>query len=168
MLQEKAAIKGLSIGVLLWKLLNNDFRFLRISLKCDLKCLLSTIKARDFCLFCLLLYPQVLKECLEHTRWGWWGEPKCIYKRMCIYSYMFKLQSPSKYSPLDATHLLRPFFHSPSFWTRWFWCLKVLLPFIVSYLPHQQNVSLWGLFFIQGRCTHKSPIKKWANHGHEL
>ena len=28
-----------------------------------------------------------------------------IYKKLCIYSYMFKLQSPSKSSPFDAIHL---------------------------------------------------------------
>ena len=33
-----------------------------------------------------------------------------------------------------------------SFWTHWFWCLLVLLPVFVSPLPHQQNVSLWGVF----------------------
>ena len=33
-----------------------------------------------------------------------------IYKKLCIYSYMFKLQSPSKYSPFDAKHLSRCFF----------------------------------------------------------
>ena len=31
-----------------------------------------------------------------------------------------------------------------------FWCLLVLLPFFMSPLPHQQNISLWGLFYIQG------------------
>ena len=35
---------------------------------------------------------------------------ECIYKRLYIYSYMFKLQSPSKYSPFDAIHLSRHFF----------------------------------------------------------
>ena len=34
----------------------------------------------------------------------------------------------------------------PSVWTCWFWCLLVLLLFVVSPLPHQQNLSLWGLF----------------------
>ena len=34
-------------------------------------------------------------------------EPRLIYKNSCIYSYMFKLQSPSKYSPLNAICLLR-------------------------------------------------------------
>ena len=29
---------------------------------------------------------------------------------MCIYSYIFKLQSALKYSPFDEIHLLRPFF----------------------------------------------------------
>ena len=33
-----------------------------------------------------------------------WGEPPkytIIYKKLCIYSYMFKLQSPSIYSPFN-------------------------------------------------------------------
>ena len=33
-----------------------------------------------------------------------------------------------------------------SFWTRWFWCFLVLLSFFILPVPHQQNVSLWGLF----------------------
>ena len=32
-----------------------------------------------------------------------------LFIKMCIYSYMFKLQSPSKHSPLDAIHLPRCF-----------------------------------------------------------
>ena len=32
-------------------------------------------------------------------------------KKLYIYLYMFKLQSPSKYSPSDAIHLSRYFFH---------------------------------------------------------
>ena len=36
-----------------------------------------------------------------------------------------------------------------SFWTHQFWCLLVHLPFFVSPLPHQQNVSVWGLFSMQ-------------------
>ena len=55
--------------------------------------------------------------------------PEFIYKKLCIYSYMFKLQSPSRSSPFPPMHLSRGF--SPaqnSFWTRWFWCLLVLLP----------------------------------------
>ena len=47
--------------------------------------------------------------------WPWTYErghkkhPEFIYKKLCIYSYMFKLQSPSKCSPLDAIHLSRLF-----------------------------------------------------------
>ena len=32
--------------------------------------------------------------------------PEFIYKKLCIYSYTFKLQSPSKYSPFDAIDLV--------------------------------------------------------------
>ena len=60
---------------------------------------------------------------------------------------MFKLQSPSKYSPFDAIHLLRLFSTAPnSFWTCQFWYLLVLLPFFVSPLLCRQNIFLWGLF----------------------
>ena len=44
------------------------------------------------------------------------GDPKnleFIYKKLCIYSYMFKLQLPSEYSPFDAIYLLRHFFPLP-------------------------------------------------------
>ena len=34
-------------------------------------------------------------------------ETEFIYKKLCIYSYTFKLQSPPKYPPFDAMHLLR-------------------------------------------------------------
>ena len=65
---------------------------------------------------------------------------------MCIYSHMFKLQSLSKYSPFDAIHLLRFFFHcSKQVLNSLIWCLLVFLPFLALHLPHQQNVSLWGL-----------------------
>ena len=92
----------------------------------------------------------------------WGGTPKnqkCIYKKLCIYSYMFKLQSSSKYSPFDARHLLRLFSAAQnSFWTHQFWCLLVLLLFFVSPLPHWQHASLWGLIIIQGN-------KKKVAHG---
>ena len=35
--------------------------------------------------------------------------PEFIYKKLCIYSPVFKPQSPSKYSPLHGIHLLRLF-----------------------------------------------------------
>ena len=130
--------------------------------------------------------------CLSNF-WVWGGTHKnleFIYKKQCIYSYIIKLQSLSKYSP---------FFHcSKQFWTCWFWCLLVLRPLFVSPLPHQQNIFLWGLFSSKetknsclgwnlvyggaghnghaifgqkllntlhsvGRCAQKSPIRKWAN-----
>ena len=73
--------------------------------------------------------------------------PKFIYKKLYIYSYMFKLQSSLKFSPFNAVYLLRLFFHySKWFWTHQFWWLLVILPFFVSPLLHWQNVSLWGLF----------------------
>ena len=73
--------------------------------------------------------------------------PEFIYKKLCVCSYMFKLQSSSKYSLFDAVHLLSCFFLllKNSFWTHRFWCLLLLL-FFVSLLPHWQNVSFRGLF----------------------
>ena len=101
---------------------------------------------------------------------------------------MFKIQLPSECSPFDAIHQSRRFSTAQkSFSTCQFWCLLVLLPFFVSPLAHQQNVSLWGLFstgwigrvghrdhagfdqkLLNTQCsvnrhTHKSPIVKWAN-----
>ena len=45
-----------------------------------------------------------------------------------------------------------------SFWTRQFWCLLVLLPFFISPLPHQQNVSFGGLF--SSKETKKSHLRE--------
>ena len=53
-----------------------------------------------------------------------------IYKN-CVFILTFKLQSPSKYSPVDAIHLWDFFpLRKTSFWTCWFWCLLVVLPFL--------------------------------------
>ena len=121
----------------------------------------------------------------------WRGSPpkwNLFIKKMYTYSYMFKLQSPSKYSPFYAIYLWRLFSTAQnSLWTHQFWCLLVLLPFFISPLPHQQNVSLGGLFSSRwirrvgqgfhavfgqkllntqqgaGRCAGKSPIVKWTN-----
>ena len=86
-----------------------------------------------------------------------------IYKKLCIYSHMFKLQSPSKYSPFDVVHLSKLFSTAQnSFWTCQFWCLFMLQLFYVSPLPHRQNISLWGLFPF-GK-TDKSPLGwDWVN-----
>ena len=70
-----------------------------------------------------------------------------LFLKKVVYSYTFKLQSPSKYSPIDAIHLSTFFFHcSNSFWTWRFWCLLVLLPVFISPLPRQQSISPWGVF----------------------
>ena len=53
--------------------------------------------------------------------------PELIYKKLCIYSYMFKLQSPSKYSPLDAIHPSRQFFHCSKHFLN-----SILMPFSAS------------------------------------
>ena len=37
-----------------------------------------------------------------YTTWGGTQKMEFIYKKLCIYSYMFKLKSPSKYSPSDV------------------------------------------------------------------
>ena len=83
-----------------------------------------------------------------------------IYKQLCVYSYVFKLQSPSKYSPFDTMYLLRLFSTAlNSFWICRFWCLLLLLPSFVLPLPHRQNVYLWGLFFSSGE-TKKSRLRR--------
>ena len=47
---------------------------------------------------------------------------------MYMYSYMFKLQSPSQYSPFDAIHLSRHFFHC----SKQFLNMLTLIPFSAS------------------------------------
>ena len=51
-----------------------------------------------------------------------------IYKKLCVYFYMFKLLSPTKYSPSDAIHLLRCSFHC----SKQFLNLSILMPFSAS------------------------------------
>ena len=72
--------------------------------------------------------------------------PEFIYKKLCIYSYVFKLQSPSKYSPFDAIHLWTHFYHC----SKQFLNSAILMSFsasaVISPLPHQQDFSLCGLF----------------------
>ena len=80
----------------------------------------------------------------KHGIWG--GSPKYlefIYKKLCIYSYMFNLQSSSKHSPFDAIHLWRPFFHCST----WVLNLSILMPFSVS--------AFVCLFFISPLPYHK-------------
>ena len=66
--------------------------------------------------------------------------PEFIYKKLCLYSYMFKIQSPSKYSPLNAIHILKLFFHC----SKQFLNSLILMPFSASAvfvlpLPQLQN-----------------------------
>ena len=59
------------------------------------------------------------------------GDPpkmKFIYKKLCIYSHVFKLQSPSKYSPFDATQLQKCFLHCSKQFLNW----SILMPFSAS------------------------------------
>ena len=51
-----------------------------------------------------------------------------IYNKLCIYSYRFKLQSPSRCTPFDAIHLSRRFFHG----SKQFLNLSMLMPFRAS------------------------------------
>ena len=64
-----------------------------------------------------------------HVRGGGLKNPlEFIYKKLGIYSHMFKLQSPSNYPPFDAIHLLRCFFHYSS----QFLNSSILTPFSAS------------------------------------
>ena len=66
-------------------------------------------------------------ESREHSR----GDPKnveLVYKISDIYSYTFKLRSPSEYSPFDTIHLSRHFFHCST----QFLNSLILMPFSVS------------------------------------
>ena len=62
--------------------------------------------------------------------WNMTGGPKMefVYKKLCIYSYMFKLQSSSKHSPFDIIYLTRRFFYC---WKQ-FLNSSILMPFSAS------------------------------------
>ena len=60
---------------------------------------------------------------------GWTPpNPEFINKKLCIYSYTFKLQSSSKYSPSDAIHLSRLLSHC----SKQFLNSSILMPFSAS------------------------------------
>ena len=63
-------------------------------------------------------------------------KPDFIYQKLCVYSYTVKLQSPSEYSPFDAIHPSRRFFHRP----KQFMNALILIPFSAS-------VIFWFHFF---------------------
>ena len=117
--------------------------------------------------------------------------PEFIYKKLCIYSYMFKFQSPSKCSPFDAVNLSRCFPHgSKQFWTIDFDNILCFTSSTSAKLFHLRTLFIWGnkkchlrqdwvnregrawgscCFWSKtadywvGRYTCKSPIMKWAN-----
>ena len=82
--------------------------------------------------------------------------PEFIYKELCIYSYMFQVQSPSKYSPFDAIHLWRLF---PT--VQHFLNSPILMPFSASAiffgggLFHISKTFLFEDFFHPGKQTNK-------------
>ena len=86
--------------------------------------------------------------------------PKFIYKKLCICSHIFTLQSPSNYSPFDAIHLLRHFSHC----SKQFFKSLILMPFSASAFFCFTYPTQYGLI----RCTRKSPIMKWGTHWKSL
>ena len=88
----------------------------------------------------------------SYTRWDPKKPRLFIYKKLCNYSCMFKLQSPSKSSPLDAKHLSRCFSTAPnSFWTCQFGCyLSASAVFCFT------SFTLAEDFFHPGKQTKKS------------
>ena len=96
--------------------------------------------------------------------------PEFIYKSLCVYPYMFKLQSPSKYSPFDSVHLSRFFSHC----SKQFLNSSILMPFSASagfvHLFHFEKTFPFEGTFHSGKQTKKvSRIKiRWiieVGHG---
>ena len=64
----------------------------------------------------------------------------------------------STLSPFDAIHLLRLFYPLlKSFWTRWFWCLLVLLLFFLFHLFHSGKTCPFENLFHRGNKKRNSP-----------
>ena len=74
-----------------------------------------------------------------------------IYKKLYIYFYMLKLQSTSKYSPLDAVHLLRRFFHC----SKQFLNSLILMPFSTSAI----------FYFISSTSAKHFPLRTFFTQG---
>ena len=77
---------------------------------------------------------------------------------------MFKLQSPSKYSPFDAIHQLKSFFHC----SEQFLNLSILMPFsafaVLFHLFHISKMFPFEDFFHPGKHTQKSCSgQNWVN-----
>ena len=89
-----------------------------------------------------LIFPP-LHPRIQHSAWHLKANPhkkEFIYKKLCIYSYMFKLQPPSNFFPFDAKHLTRLFFHCSKVFE--FVNLSILMPFSIS------AIFLFHLFYI--------------------
>ena len=112
-------------------------------------------------LFILFFSTKILGWLHFLTKCTMTGDPspqmEFIYKKSCIYSYMFKLQPPSKYSPFDAIHLSRRFFHC----SKQFLNSLILTPFSASAVfcftssPLAKRSPL-RTFFIQGNKKKRS------------
>ena len=81
----------------------------------------------------------------------WGGTPQktrnlfiktCVFSLICLnFSHLRSILHLMQYTYQDVFRTAEN-----SSWTHRFWCLLVFLLFFVSFLPHGQNVSLWGLF----------------------
>ena len=74
------------------------------------RCLVS-VRFSPVCVLSRQLHGDFLQARTRRPRGGAQKTMEFIYKKLCTYSHMFKLQSPSKCSPLDAVPLSRRFFH---------------------------------------------------------
>ena len=102
-----------------------------------------------------------------YTR-GTKNKPEFIYKiYIYIYSYMFKLQSSSKYFPFDTMHLSRCFFHS----SKEFLNSSILMPFCASAVfcftsSTSAKLFLLRTFFIRGNNKKVSQGEsRWLGRG---
>ena len=86
-----------------------------------------------------------------------------LFIKVCIYSYLLKLQAPSKYSPFDAINLWKYFFHC----SKQFLNLSILMTFSVStvfcFISFTSKHILWRTFFIQGNNKKKAFRWDWVN-----
>ena len=121
------------------------------------ECLGKRTKEKDFEIYCNVVSTMWKKSIQVGTQ-----NPEFIYKKLCIYSYIFEFQWPSKCSLFDAIHLWRHFFYcSEQLWNSSILVPLGLLLFFVSPFLHQQNVSLWGL--LSSRETNKQKSCWWPD-----
>ena len=80
----------------------------------------------------------------------------CVFILVCLnFSHLQSILHLMQYPYWDSFSTAQN-----RFWTHWFWCLLVLLPFFASPLPHQQNISLWGCF-PSGKQKKDTLVKIW-------